>query len=242
MEVGNQIYTLSSNLLSYSSIVSQQQQLDSKLIAFCTILTVAFSILISFKQSRYLIINATKHYDVKRCIKCLKGFRVSKSSYKIISSLNYFNVYKSKYLKLKRLNIAHFASSSTTNILSKFSALTLFKMRKNAFRKNAANVSAPSSHYYRRFFRFRSTNTANGVALKNPVYMKTTTVNARFDLDNDLLTSIHSHSVPVCKLDPNSVYDDNFDSALNLNQNLNDESTRLHRSQSEPKLYNSKVS
>lgn len=64
-------------------------QLDAKLIAFCTILTVAFSIIFSFKQSRYFILHSHPISNVKkylrihktclRCIKCglksLKGLK-----------------------------------------------------------------------------------------------------------------------------------------------------------------------
>ena len=75
------------HLRLFANMLTTQQQLlisvDSKLIAFCTILTVALSIMLSFKQSRCLLISATTTYplhNVKKCIKCLRKFRVYRSS------------------------------------------------------------------------------------------------------------------------------------------------------------------
>ena len=85
----NQFYS-SSLRVFYNSILSQQQQqfqLDSKLIAFYTILTVALSVLLlSIKQSRQLLLISTlqvsygapyRYYplvfnNVKKCFRCLK--------------------------------------------------------------------------------------------------------------------------------------------------------------------------
>ncbi len=61
------------------SSATSTQQLDSRLIAFYTILTVALSLMLSFKQSRCLLINATAQcslFKVKKCLKCFKGFKV----------------------------------------------------------------------------------------------------------------------------------------------------------------------
>jgi hypothetical protein len=87
----NQGFSSSIRLLSCNA------QIDSKIIAFCTILTVAFSIMLSFKQSRYFFrmqaVNATivaavaasstvkitkqlPIVNIKVCYKCIKrGFK-----------------------------------------------------------------------------------------------------------------------------------------------------------------------
>ena len=127
--------------LRFFSNLITMQQLDSKLIAFCTILTVALSIMLSFKQSRFLLLNATittySFYNVKKCIKCLRSFKVksnnknnNESNNNNITTNNNSNLTKSnndvrlltyeylcgytKYLKLKRLrNIAHKLTTNT---------------------------------------------------------------------------------------------------------------------------------
>jgi hypothetical protein len=128
--------------LRFFSNLITMQQLDSKLIAFCTILTVALSIMLSFKQSRFLLLNATittySFYNVKKCIKCLRSFKVksnnnnnsnnneesnnkNNSNSDLTKSGNdvrlltyeYLCGY-TKYLKLKRLrNIAHKLTTNT---------------------------------------------------------------------------------------------------------------------------------
>ncbi len=78
MEI-NQIYVSGVRFISTASITPN---LDAKLIAFYTILTVALSIMLSFKQSRCMLINNYTTYPlikVKKCLKCLK--RTKKHEY-----------------------------------------------------------------------------------------------------------------------------------------------------------------
>ena len=173
----NQLFT--SSVRSFTNTITTQQ-LDSKLIAFCTILTVALSIMLSFKQSRCLLINATTtypFYNVKRCIRCLKGFKVSKS-YKII---NFYNIYNSngikesyyygytKLLKLKRLrNIASNIKYITTNTLKLNSNNYLFKKFNATFSKMRRTTNGSSASQSRRqFFKFRFRNSKKETAILN---------------------------------------------------------------------------
>ncbi len=78
MEI-NQMYVSGVRFISTASITPN---LDAKLIAFYTILTVALSIMLSFKQSRCMLINNYTTYPlikVKKCLKCLK--RTKKHEY-----------------------------------------------------------------------------------------------------------------------------------------------------------------
>ena len=174
----NQLFT--SSVRSFTNTITTQQ-LDSKLIAFCTILTVALSIMLSFKQSRYLLINATTTYplfNVRRCIRCcLRGFKVSRT-YKII---NFYNIYNSngikqsyyygytKLLKLKRLrNIASNIKYITTNTLKLNSNNYLFKTFNATFSKMKRTTSGSSASQSRRqFFKFRFRNLRKESAILN---------------------------------------------------------------------------
>ena len=161
----NQFYS-SSLRVFYNSILSQQQfQLDSKLIAFYTILTVALSvILLSFRQSRQLTINTVTYpypfvfNKVKKCFKCLKCNLKVVTQYKQLSlTKNYaycLNCTKNniKYLKLKRLRNIAAASYAVTkftckNYLFKPLNTTLIKMRKSTtvtFKLKKSNISSAS--------------------------------------------------------------------------------------------------
>ena len=113
MEI-NQLYSSSLRLIASASTI----QLDAKLIAFYTILTVAVSIMLSFEKSRCLLINATTTYPLFRVRKCFKRLKRTKQNVKkttnqdstieLIDSNNACSSYFSysnytKYLKLKRL-------------------------------------------------------------------------------------------------------------------------------------------
>ncbi len=161
----NQFYS-SSLRLFYNSLLSQQQyQLDSKLIAFYTILTVAVSvILLSFKQSRQLI-TSTSVYPypyvfpyVKKCFKCLK------CNLKVVAGYNSINLTKNyayclnctknniKYLKLKRLRNIAAASYAVTkftckNYLFKPINTTLIKMRKTTSKLRKSSFAMSSAVY-----------------------------------------------------------------------------------------------
>jgi hypothetical protein len=161
----NQFYS-SSLRLFYNSLLSQQQyQLDSKLIAFYTILTVALSvILLSFKQSRQLLTSTTVYpYPyvfpyVKKCFKCIKcNLNVVTGGYNSINlTKNYAyclncTQYNIKYLKLKRLRNIAAASYAATKFTCKtylFKPLntTFCKMRKTTFKfkKTLVVVGNPS--------------------------------------------------------------------------------------------------
>lgn len=81
MEI-NQFYSTGVRFISTASITPN---LDAKLIAFYTILTVALSIMLSFRQSRCMLINNYTTYPlikVKKCLKCLK--RTKKQECKVI--------------------------------------------------------------------------------------------------------------------------------------------------------------
>jgi hypothetical protein len=161
----NQFYS-SSLRIFYNSLLSQQQyQLDSKLIAFYTILTVAVSvILLSFKQSRHLI-TSTSVYPypyvfpyVKKCFKCLK------CNLNVVASYNSINLTKNyayclnctqnniKYLKLKRLRNIAVASYAVTkftckNYLFKPINTTLIKMRKTTSKLRKSSFAMSSAVY-----------------------------------------------------------------------------------------------
>lgn len=142
----NQFYSTSIRL--FSNAISTQQQLDSKLIAFCTILTVALSVLLSFKQSRCLLINATTTYpitNVKRCIKCLRSLKVVNKSYKIITISNNYcynglsiirRAYRRTYISNTGVSTISASSSSscTTNsseVIINNNNLKLKRLRNN---------------------------------------------------------------------------------------------------------------
>jgi hypothetical protein len=119
-----------------------QYQLDSKLIAFYTILTVALSvILLSFKQSRILLTHTAPiitqypyvfNNNLKKCFKCLKCKLNAVDRYQILNlrtslrnkrnNLAYYSKYclssctqnNIKYLKLKRLRNIAAASLAVT--------------------------------------------------------------------------------------------------------------------------------
>lgn len=83
MEI-NQFYSTGVRFISTASITPN---LDAKLIAFYTILTVALSIMLSFRTSRCMLINNYTTYPlikVKKCLKCLK--RTKKQESKVITS------------------------------------------------------------------------------------------------------------------------------------------------------------
>lgn len=97
----NQLIASSSRLISNSFFSQQQlkQQVDSQLVAFYTILTVALSVLLlSFhKQSRHLLITATTKTSTK-CIQCIQKIKLSK-----FKSQRIINFNKNRNVKLKRL-------------------------------------------------------------------------------------------------------------------------------------------
>lgn len=115
----NQLLASSSRLISNTFFSNQlfKQQVDSQLVAFYTILTVALSVLLlSFhKQSRHLLISATTSTSSK-CIQCIQKIKLSNlKSQKILNPLN-----KTKNVKLKRLRISIARASVTcTNYLFK---------------------------------------------------------------------------------------------------------------------------
>lgn len=83
MEI-NQFYSTGVRFISTASITPN---LDAKLIAFYTILTVALSIMLSFRTSRCMLINNYTTYPlikVKKCLKCLK--RTKKQESKVITN------------------------------------------------------------------------------------------------------------------------------------------------------------
>ena len=85
MEI-NQFYSTGVRFISTASITPN---LDAKLIAFYTILTGALSIMLSFRQSRCMLINNYTTYPlikVKKCFKCLK--RTKKQESKVITNSN----------------------------------------------------------------------------------------------------------------------------------------------------------
>lgn len=115
----NQFFASSSRLLTNTLFSNQlfKQQVDSQLVAFYTILTVALSVLLlSFhKQSRHLLISATTTTSSK-CIQCIQKIKLSNfKSQKILNPLS-----KTKNVKLKRLRISIARASVTcTNYLVK---------------------------------------------------------------------------------------------------------------------------
>lgn len=132
MEI-NQFYVSGIRFISTASITPN---LDAKLIAFYTILTVALSIMLSFRQSRCMLINNYTTYPlikVKKCLKCLK--RIKKHENKINNNNNatkelvtnetsltqyssYFSSYSgyyTNYLKLKSLKRLTIATLNKMN-------------------------------------------------------------------------------------------------------------------------------
>ena len=143
-----QFYTSSVRLLASTFTTSQYQQ-QQQLIAFCTLLTVALSVLLlSFKQSRLLIISTTSYtlyyssLNVTHCLKCLKCLRSSKLS---LRKYYYANPSASfKYLKLKRLGsslaVALTQRSTYTNYLLKPLNRTFTTMRKQTNKLRVRNI------------------------------------------------------------------------------------------------------
>lgn len=123
----NQLITSSSRLFSNTFFSQQQlkQQIDSQLVAFYTILTVALSVLLlSFhKQSRHLFISATTTTSSK-CYQCIQKIKL-RSKIKSQKILNFYSLSfnKSKNVKLKRLRssivTAATVSLTCTNYLFK---------------------------------------------------------------------------------------------------------------------------
>lgn len=151
MEV-NPYYASSFRFISTASIAPN---LDAKLIAFYTILTVALSIMLSFKQSRCMLINNYTTYPlikVKKCFRCLRRTKQQKntenssavtSSTKAQSYLSYSTSYL-KLKSLKRLTLATLTAGSSifTTVNSE-----LCKMkRKTTFLSSRANLNSSCRH------------------------------------------------------------------------------------------------
>ena len=135
----NQAYL--SNFIKLFGSAVNNTVIDAKLIAFCTILTVALSILVSFKQYRLFLANSTYYplFEVKRCIRLLRRQNSEKIKINITNNNNNNNKNKIKpnyfkYLKLKRLNI-DFAS---INFKIKFGS---FKFNSNYLFSNFLTMS-----------------------------------------------------------------------------------------------------
>lgn len=118
MEI-NQFYSTGVRFISTASITPN---LDAKLIAFYTILTVALSIMLSFKTSRCMLINNYTTYPlikVKKCLKCLK--RVKKQENKVITNNN--NIASNNKNNVNEIqtckNINSNASSQSENSIDK---------------------------------------------------------------------------------------------------------------------------
>lgn len=122
----------------FISTASYMPNLDAKIIAFYTILTFALSIMLSFKQSRCMLINNYTTYPlikVKKCFKCLKR-TPNKNDLKEVTYASYFSVYSysdyTKYLKLKSLKRLTIATLRTgTQVLS-----SMNKSRRGGWKKN----------------------------------------------------------------------------------------------------------
>lgn len=240
---------------------TSSQQIDSKMIAFYTILTVALSLMLSFKQSRCLLINATTQcslFKVKKCLKCFKGFKVldnkkaqsqqqrfrrthlnnedcinnnSNITNSNITGVSYCFGY-TKYLKLKRLR-------TIASIATKFTANTL--------RSN-------SVYYYQLFKRFKSFSfvrmrkslpQTNGTQLSDSKTQQTRRVLSRFRRANNM----NENYCPSCETEENVTQSLKTSSSMpvfstdhtNITSLNNSNNFNLHRSSSSNKIYNSKV-
>jgi len=160
MEV-NTYYASSFRYISTASIVPN---LDAKFIAFYTILTVALSIMLSFKQSRCMLINNYTTYPlikVKKCFRCLRRTKKqisngnensSVANGSFVSSSQSYLSYSTSYLKfksLKRLTLATLTAGSSifTTMNSGFSSMR----RKTTFLSySRTNLTLPSSCRHRK--------------------------------------------------------------------------------------------
>ena len=177
------LFSSSSHLMSNTITL---QHFDSKLTAFYTILTVALSIMLSFKQSRYILINATTTYpirNVKKCIrrlKCLKTGKRYENADELIahgglgltsttngacdmtgqSETAYYRYIR--FLKLKRLR--SFASNIkyiTTNTLKLSSNNYLYKTLNATFSKMKRTATVRRSNNYNEVCQASGSSTAS---------------------------------------------------------------------------------
>ena len=252
MEVStNHLFSSSARLISNSITL---QPFDSKLTAFYTILTVALSIMLSFKQSRYILINATTTYpirNVKKCIrrlKCLKTGKTYENSDSLKngtgvgtggvcevvgnSETSYYRYIR--LLKLKRLRT--FASNIkyiTTNTLNISSNNYLYKTLNATFTKMKRTASL------RRNNNFNENGQINGLGLSMGGGVRRLQFNkSRFSK----IESGYSNSFHNCSSMPNfSMIDKKTNDFENLNKPCNTNRGLLIRSKSLPKLKFSKV-
>lgn len=156
MEV-NAYYASSFRFISTASIAPS---LDAKLIAFYTILTVALSIMLSFKQSRCMLINNYTTYPlikVKKCFRCLRRTKQqqqqsnnaenSPATNECSGTPQSYLSYSTSYLKLKslkRLTLATLTAGSNifTTMNSGFSSMK----RKTTFLSYSRGNSLPCRH------------------------------------------------------------------------------------------------
>jgi hypothetical protein len=252
MEVSsNPLFTSSARLISNSITL---QPFDSKLTAFYTILTVALSIMLSFKQSRYILINATTTYpirNVKKCIrrlKCLKTGKTYENSDSLIngaasvstsggcevvgnSETSYYRYIR--LLKLKRLR--KFASNIkyiTTNTLNLSSNNYLYKTLNATFTKMKRTATLRRSNNY-------ESGQANGLGVSMGGVRR-----QQFNNKSRLskLDSYYAKSLHNCSSMPNfSTIEKKSNDFDELNKICNTNRGMLVRSKSLPKLKFSKV-
>lgn len=257
----NQLY------MSSVRMISSTQQLDSKLIAFYTILTVALSLMLSFKQSRCLLINATTQcslFKVKKCLKCFKGFKVldysnRKKQSRHKRSITNLNSENNQDCINNNINNTNNNNTGITNSFSYTKYLKLKRLRTIASiaTKFTANTLKFNSNYcycllkklsFVRMKKISSSSTTVVATAQSDEKKVTRRLFFRFRTsNNNNIINENEIYCPNCETETNT---------LNLKEvvlktsssmpafsttHLDKKSSNLHRSNSTSKIYNSKV-
>jgi len=240
------------------------------MIAFYTILTVALSLMLSFKQSRCLLINATTQcslFKVKKCLKCFKGFKVLDYSNKKKQSRHrrsITNLNNNNENNQDCINNINNNNNKNTGISNSFSYTKYLKLKRLrtiasiATKFTANTLKFNSNYYYCLFKKFsfsrmkKINNSSSSISAAtqsdDKKNLQTRRVFFRFRSSTNNNSNIENENYcPNCETEKTSsnvkeVVLKTSNSMPVFATHLDKKpSNTLHRSNSSSKIYNSKV-